>query len=54
MASVMMIYPNNIFVEAPDHIELWSVWPDPSNPTSIRKRKRGYECRGRRNHLLYS
>ncbi len=33
MASVMMMYPNNIVVEAPDHIELWSLWPDIADPT---------------------
>jgi len=32
MASVMMPYPNSHFVEAPDHVELWSVWPHPTNP----------------------
>lgn len=32
MGSVMMLYPNSIFVEAPDHIELWSVWPHASDP----------------------
>ena len=31
MASVMMLYPNSIFVEAPDHVELWSVWPHPTD-----------------------
>lgn len=32
IGTVMQIYPNNILVEAPDHIELWSVWPDVSDP----------------------
>lgn len=32
MASVMMLYPNSMFVEAPDHVELWTVWPDPVDP----------------------
>ena len=33
VGTVMMIYPNNVFVEAPDHVELWSVWPDVRNPS---------------------
>jgi hypothetical protein len=28
IGTVTQIYPNNILVEAPSHIELWSVWPD--------------------------
>lgn len=32
MASVMLLYPNTMFVEAPDHIELWSIWPDADDP----------------------
>jgi phenylpropionate dioxygenase-like ring-hydroxylating dioxygenase large terminal subunit len=32
MASVMLLYPNSLFVEAPDHVELWSVWPDAQDP----------------------
>jgi phenylpropionate dioxygenase-like ring-hydroxylating dioxygenase large terminal subunit len=32
IGTVMSLYPNNVLVEAPDHIELWSVWPDIDNP----------------------
>jgi len=32
IGTVMMLYPNNILVEAPDHIELWSIWPDERDP----------------------
>lgn len=32
IGTVMQIYPNNVLVEAPDHIELWSVWPDVDDP----------------------
>ena len=27
VGTVMMLYPNNVLVEAPEHIELWSIWP---------------------------
>ncbi|QKR98388.1 aromatic ring-hydroxylating dioxygenase subunit alpha [Sphingomonas sp. CL5.1] len=32
VGTVMSLYPNNVLVEAPDHIELWSVWPDIADP----------------------
>lgn len=32
IGTVMMLYPNTVFVEAPDHVELWSVWPDIGDP----------------------
>jgi len=40
IGSVMQIYPNNVFVEAPDHIELWSLWPDLDDPTKCSVRFR--------------
>lgn len=32
IGTVMLLYPNNVLVEAPDHIELWSVWPVVNDP----------------------
>lgn len=32
IGTVMSLYPNNVLVEAPDHIELWSVWPNIADP----------------------
>lgn len=36
IGTVMTLYPNNVVVEAPDHIELWTVWPDIADPTKCR------------------
>lgn len=33
IGTVMTLYPNNVVVEAPDHVELWTVWPDMADPT---------------------
>ena len=40
IGSVMHIYPNIVFVEAPEHVELWSVWPDVKDPTKCTVRFR--------------
>ena len=40
VGTVMMIYPNNVFVEAPEHVELWSVWPCIDNPAKCTVRFR--------------
>ena len=33
VGSVMLLYPNALFVEAPEHVEFWTVWPTPGNPS---------------------
>jgi nitrite reductase/ring-hydroxylating ferredoxin subunit len=40
IGTVMQIFPNNVFVEAPEHVELWSVWPDVGGPTKCSVRFR--------------
>lgn len=55
IGTVMMIYPNNVMVEAPEHIELWNVLPvlgDPSRCTVrfrflVRNEKRSPELETR-------
>jgi phenylpropionate dioxygenase-like ring-hydroxylating dioxygenase large terminal subunit len=32
VGSVMVLYPNTLFVEAPEHVELWTVWPTIGKP----------------------
>ena len=33
VGSVMVLFPNSLFVNAPEHVEFWTVWPTPGNPT---------------------
>ena len=40
IGTVMQIFPNNVFVEAPEHVELWSVWPNVDDPTKCSVRFR--------------
>jgi phenylpropionate dioxygenase-like ring-hydroxylating dioxygenase large terminal subunit len=32
VGSVMILYPNSIFVESPDHVEFWTIWPTIGKP----------------------
>ena len=35
-STAMMVFPNNVVIAAPDHIEFWSVWPgDSPNGASV-------------------
>jgi|GEM_PF-2531727 len=33
IGTVMMLYPNNVLVEAPEHVELWNVMPKLGDPS---------------------
>lgn len=33
VGSNMFIYPNSMVIAAPDHVEFWTVWPSPDDPT---------------------
>jgi phenylpropionate dioxygenase-like ring-hydroxylating dioxygenase large terminal subunit len=33
VSAGLLIYPNNLIVTAPDHLEWWSVWPSLGNPS---------------------
>ena len=33
IASNLIIYPNAMMIAAPEHIEFWTVWPEPGNPS---------------------
>jgi len=33
IGSNLVIYPNSMMIAAPDHIEFWTVWPTPGNPS---------------------
>jgi phenylpropionate dioxygenase-like ring-hydroxylating dioxygenase large terminal subunit len=39
VASIMLLYPNTLIAAAPDHIELWTVWPS-ANPAESEVRIR--------------
>lgn len=55
IGTVMMLYPNNVMVEAPEHIELWNVLPVIGDPTRctvrfrflVRNEKRSPELEAR-------
>lgn len=32
VSSLLMVYPNAMFIGAPDHTEAWTVWPSLTNP----------------------
>lgn len=32
IGSNLFLYPNASVIAAPDHVEFWTVWPDPQNP----------------------
>lgn len=40
IGTVMQIFPNNVFVEAPEHVELWSILPNIDDPTKCTVRFR--------------
>ena len=33
VGSILQLYPNGIYSNAPDHVEFWTVWPTPGNPS---------------------
>ena len=33
VGSVMVLFPNALYVNAPEHVEFWTVWPTPGNPS---------------------
>lgn len=33
VGSVLQLYPNAIYVSAPEHVEFWTVWPTVGNPS---------------------
>jgi phenylpropionate dioxygenase-like ring-hydroxylating dioxygenase large terminal subunit len=32
VGSVMLLYPNSLYIDAPDHVEFWTVWPSLRDP----------------------
>jgi phenylpropionate dioxygenase-like ring-hydroxylating dioxygenase large terminal subunit len=34
IATNLVVFPNTMVIAAPDHVELWTVWPSPTNPAA--------------------
>jgi phenylpropionate dioxygenase-like ring-hydroxylating dioxygenase large terminal subunit len=42
IGSILMLYPNSLLSSAPDHVEFWTVWPSPGNPSESTVKIRFY------------